>query len=327
MKSELGGVVANIGGHIDDTGAIILPDRVLFDQGKANITPSLGKFLADACQPWLSTLRNSGVDIAEVKIEGHASSEWRSNSSPREAFLGNLDLSQRRSQAVLRTCLDFVRDAELLEWSRKHLIAVGYSSVRPVLGEDGQEDQASSRRVVFSATPNRQSLIEEIETEAKIARYDRSLFGGWADNDADCQNTRQEILQEMSTGAVALSQSDCTVIRGKWVDPYTGDVHTTAQNVEVDHLVPLKWAWDRGAHSWRNEKRSDFANDPANLFVVSSYVNQDKGAKGPLDWLPPLGGFHCEYVTRFVRVTHKYKFEISEREQNEIEALRASLCE
>ncbi len=327
LKSELGGIVANIGGHIDDTGAIILPDRVLFDQGKANITPSLGKFLADACQPWLSTLRNSGVDIAEVKIEGHASSEWRSNSSPREAFLGNLDLSQRRSQAVLRTCLDFVGDAELLEWSRKHLIAVGYSSVRPVLLEDGQEDQASSRRVVFSATPNRQSLIEEIETEAKIARYDRSLFGGWSDNDGDCQNTRQEILQEMSTGDVTLSQSDCTVVRGKWLDPYTGGFKFIARDVEVDHLVPLKWAWDRGAHSWPAKTRSEFANDPANLFVVSSNVNQDKGAKGPLEWLPPLVEFHCQYVTRFVRVAQKYSLEIAEIERNEIDSLRVNLCQ
>lgn len=170
LRSELGDVVANMGGQIDDTGAIILPDRVLFNQGKASISPSLAKFLAQACQPWLSVLRTSGIDISEVKIEGHASSEWRSNSSPRAAFLGNLDLSQRRSQAVLRTCLDFVEDPELLEWARKHMIAVGYSSVRPVLAEDGGEDRAASRRVVFSATPNRKSLLDEIETEAQILR-------------------------------------------------------------------------------------------------------------------------------------------------------------
>lgn len=171
LKSELGELVTSIGGYIDETGAIILPDKVLFHQGKASITPDLAKFLAQACQPWLATLKGSGVDISEVKIEGHASSEWRRGSSPRAAFLGNLDLSQRRSQAVLRTCLDFVNDPELLEWSRKHLIAVGYSSVRPVL-KDGTEDRAASRRVVFSASPNRKSLLEEIETETKTASYE-----------------------------------------------------------------------------------------------------------------------------------------------------------
>ncbi len=34
IRSELGGIVSGIGGHIDDTGAIILPDQVLFDQAK-----------------------------------------------------------------------------------------------------------------------------------------------------------------------------------------------------------------------------------------------------------------------------------------------------
>lgn len=169
LRSELGRLVSEVGGRIDDTGAIILPDSVLFDQGKSQITPVLAKFLAQACGPWLTVLKNSGVDISEVKIEGHASSEWRSSSTPREAYLGNLDLSQRRSQSVLRTCLAFVPDAEVLEWARRHLIAVGYSSVRPVL-RDGLEDRVASRRVVFSATPNRKSLLDEIGTDAQTDR-------------------------------------------------------------------------------------------------------------------------------------------------------------
>lgn len=325
LKSELGDIVASVGGHIDETGAIILPDEVLFNQGKASITPSLARFLAQACQPWLATLKGSGVDIAEVKIEGHASSEWRSGSSPRVAFLGNLDLSQRRSQAVLRVCLDFVRDPELLNWSRKHLIAVGYSSVRPVL-KQGVEDQAASRRVVFSATPNRTSLLEEIETEAKIARYDRKLFGGWADRDGDCQNTRHELLNSLSTSAISLSSDKCAVVRGKWADPYTGKTFTEARDVEVDHLVPLKWAWDRGAHSWSDTKRGEFANDPANLFIVASYINEEKGAKGPNDWLPPSQAFQCQYLGRFQRVIKKYDVQLSESERSELELLMNSVC-
>ncbi len=163
IKSELGGLVSSFGGRIDNEGAIILPDEVLFEQGKANITPQLVRFLAQACEPWLVVLKNSGVQISEVKIEGHASSEWRSGSSPRAAYLGNLNLSQRRSQAVLRTCFDLISDPDLLEWARKHMIAVGYSSVRPVM-TNGEEDRKASRRVVFSATPNRDVLFDEIES-------------------------------------------------------------------------------------------------------------------------------------------------------------------
>lgn len=327
LRSQLGGIVSEVGGHIDDTGAIILPDRVLFDQGKSTITPSLDKFMQSTCEPWLATLHNSGIDLAEVKIEGHASSEWRGGASPQIAYLGNLNLSQQRSQSVLRTCLKYVGDPELLEWARKHLIAVGYSSVRPILGPDGQEDEVASRRVVFSVTPNRQSLIDEIQTDAGIAGYDRDLFGSWTDLDGDCRNTRQEILQASSTGNVSFDVNNCTVTRGRWLDPYTFNVFIDPRDVEVDHLVPLKWAWDRGAASWPAQKREDFANDEVNLFVVDGAVNREKGAKGPLDWLPPFERFQCEYITRFQRVVQKYDLQPSEKEQADMNALSTQLCE
>ena len=173
LRNELGDIVSNAGGRIDDTGAIILPDNILFEKGKAEITPVLGQFLEDACEPWLTVLKNSGVEISDVKVEGHASSEWGASSTPKQAYLRNLDLSQRRSQAVLRACLDIVENSEIHEWARSHMIAVGYSSVRPVM-RNGQEDRAASRRVVFSATPDREPLIEAIETEAKTLPIDRS---------------------------------------------------------------------------------------------------------------------------------------------------------
>ena len=166
LNAALGDVVSSVGGRIDENGAIILPDTVLFEQGSATVTRVLREFLAEACQPWVSTLMGSGVDIAEIKIEGHASSEWSSGSSPQQAYLGNLDLSQRRSQAVLRVCLDLIDDKAVINWARDHMIAVGYSSVRPIM-RNGQEDRVASRRVVLSAVPDRQGLIDQIENEAK----------------------------------------------------------------------------------------------------------------------------------------------------------------
>ena len=325
LKSELGGIVANVGGHIDETGAIILPDEVLFQRGKASITPNLAKFLADACLPWLSTLKNSGVDIAEVKIEGHASSEWHKRATLKQAFLGNLDLSQRRSQAVLRVCLDLVPDPTVLAWARKHLIAVGYSSVRPILA-DGEEDKVASRRVVFSVTPNTKTLLEEIETEARIANYDRSLFGNWSTTENSCKNTRHKLLEDQSLVPVSLSKSNCVVRRGKWADPYTGQEFTNAEDVEIDHLVPLKWAWDRGAYSWQESKRVAFANDQVNLFVVSESANQNKRAKGPTEWLPPSVAFQCQYVVRFARVVRKYAIEMPTAEAVALQDLQTEVC-
>ena len=165
LQRELGSLVEQVGGRIDPTTGEVIFLGVLFEQGKSSITQERREFLNEFCEPWLNLLRLSSVDIYEVKIEGHASSEWNPESDELEAYLGNLDLSQRRSQAVLRECMYLVNDADLLEWARGHMIAVGYSSARTV-SQNGEEDRIASRRVVFSATPNRESLIEEIETEA-----------------------------------------------------------------------------------------------------------------------------------------------------------------
>jgi outer membrane protein OmpA-like peptidoglycan-associated protein len=335
LKRQLGEIVSSVGGYIDDNGAIILPDAVLFDQGKANITPGMGRFLAKACGPWLSTLRSSGVQISEVKIEGHASSEWRPNSSAREAYLGNLDLSQRRSQSVLRACLDFVPNPDVLEWARKHLIAVGYSSVRPVL-RAGSEDRVASRRVVFSVSPDRDALIDEIEDEAKTQQlsrekhedigFDRSLFGTWADDDGNCMDTRHEVLVAMNVGNLMLSQDECFVSRGLWRDPYTGNEFANPREIHIDHLVPLRWAWDHGASQWEPSKRAAFFNDPMGLFVVEGSINQSKSDRWPLEWLPPLEEFQCQYSTRFNRMLMRYELELSDDEQQGFEELLSSLC-
>jgi len=262
-------------------------------------------------------LRSSGIPVSEVKIEGHASSEWSLGTTPEKAYLSNLDLSQQRSQVVLRECLSAVQNAELREWARGNLIAVGYSSARPVM-TNGAEDKAASRRVVFSVTPNQESVIEDIQTEAIGSQkpdFDRSAFGGWADADSDCQNTRHELLVDRSDIKVTLSNSKCFVVSGSWLDPYSGETHSDAKEIEIDHLVPLKWAWDHGAADWSADKRGLFANDQDNLIAVSARINREKSASGPTDWLPPNEDFKCQYVTNFENLVQKYELEFSNLEK------------
>ena len=59
-------------------------------------------------------------------------------------------------------------------------------------------------------------------------------------------------------------------------------------------------------------KREQFADDPVNLFAVEARVNRQKGAKGPLEWMPPRESFHCQYVTRFKRALIIYGLEWSD---------------
>lgn len=138
-----------------------------------------------------------------------------------------------------------------------------------------------------------------------IPAYDRDYFGrGWGDDDGDCQDTRQEILITLSTVPVRFTnESNCTVLSGKWISSFTNAVHLEASDLDIDHQVPLKWAWDHGAYSWDAETRYRFANDPVNLLPVERDLNQSKGASG-LEWLPPEN--QCGYIARFIRIVKLY---------------------
>ena len=108
-------------------------------------------------------------------------------------------------------------------------------------------------------------------------RYDRSEFGGWSDEDGDCQNTRHERLIARSLDHVELSGDGCFAVTGRWYDPYTGNTYTAAGELDIDHVVPLFYAWERGAAYWDPEKQRRFANDAANLLPVSAVANRSKG--------------------------------------------------
>ena len=164
LRNELGDSVARMGGQIKDDGAVVLPDELLFPVGSAELLVPLERFLEGFCRPWLVTLRNSGLDIDEIRIEGHASSEWRGAADTRDAFVRNLDLSQRRALAVLERCLGQAGDTADGDWARRHLTAVGYSSSR-LVQIDGRESPEFSRRVVFNTSLNRNRLLEEIGGE------------------------------------------------------------------------------------------------------------------------------------------------------------------
>lgn len=156
--------------------------------------------------------------------------------------------------------------------------------------------------------------------------YERSKFGhGWDDADGDCQNSRAEALISQSTTKVRFADGDrCRVVSGRWISPFTGNVIQNASDIDIDHVVPLKWAWDHGANTWPDDKRERFANDPVNLWSVELSLNRQKGAQGPEDWLPPAG--RCQYVSRFVRIVKVYGLEPSKAQMAGYRERLADYC-
>lgn len=155
--------------------------------------------------------------------------------------------------------------------------------------------------------PKGLSLEGALDQPGKQQDYERSAFGhGWSDADGDCQDSRAEALIAISSTLVRFaSDKRCRVVTGRWISPFTNRVIQNAGDIDIDHVVPLAWAWERGARDWPREKRERFANDPVNLFPVELSLNRSKGARGPDEWLPPAG--QCGYVARFTRIVKQYK--------------------
>lgn len=157
--------------------------------------------------------------------------------------------------------------------------------------------------------------------------YDRVFFGSWPDADGDCQNLRHEILLQRSIVIVALSKDGCRAVSGKWFDRYSAKTFTESSELDIDHLVPLKYSWNRGASLWSAEKRMLFSNDLKNLFAVQQSTNRQKGASGPAEWLPPNVEYRCQYIQDFQAIVDVYELEQTEDEKHLIKGEENRYCQ
>ena len=141
----------------------------------------------------------------------------------------------------------------------------------------------------------------------------RDFGPAWSvDVDRNGCGTRDDILRR-DLEAVQL-RGRCTVVAGVLRDPYTGRTVTFAKadadEVQIDHVVPLAAAWSLGARQWPQDRRERFANDPLNLLATSAAANESKGDRGPAEWLP-RAAFRCAYAVRYIRVVGTYGLALS----------------
>ena len=123
---------------------------VSFKVGDATIQPRFEGILTDFFPRYMKIVRAEEFeeDIREIRIEGHTSSEYGEHKG-RDAYFLNMDLSQRRTRAILRYVLELEEASEYEEWARPRITANGLSSSQPILKENGKEDEGRSRRVEF----------------------------------------------------------------------------------------------------------------------------------------------------------------------------------
>lgn len=196
-----------------------------------------------------------------------------------------------------------------------------------------------TRTKAFTAFDSMQSCLNSGGKQAKgkkststkahpssASKYSREKFGpGWADLDSDCKNSRVEALIEQSVGNIRYKdENKCQVVGGKWISPYSGETIFNASDIDIDHVVPLKFAWLHGANAWERSTRIKFANDPANLLSVEASLNRQKGAKGLGEWLPPKN--QCQYILRFYRIVKLYSVELTSEEKQQYDNIKKQYC-
>ncbi len=165
-------------------------------------------------------------------------------------------------------------------------------------------------------------ILEELEVKGRAPKtgYSREAFySGWPTIDG-C-SLRQRIIKREFGDTAKLEE--CIVVAGEYDEPYTGEhrIYTDRSEIskiQIDHVVALSDAWQKGAQYMNEDIRYKIATDPLNLLAVDGVANEKKSDGDAATWLPANKKFRCQYVARQVSVKYKYKIWVTEAEKQAI---------
>jgi hypothetical protein len=178
------------------------------------------------------------------------------------------------------------------------------------------------------------TLLDTLEVKGRAPRtgYSREQFGPtWADVDGNGCDTRNDVLaRDLDVASVRAGTEGCIVLTGTLDDPYSGRRidfqrgEDTSAEVQIDHVVALSDAWQKGAQQLSPAELLEFANDPLNLLAVDGDLNQQKGDGDAATWLPPDRSFRCAFVARQVAVKAEHRLWVTAAERDAIARVLAN---
>ena len=158
--------------------------------------------------------------------------------------------------------------------------------------------------------------------------YNRDLFKYESDLDSDGNWTRSEILIRDSTVEVRTNWRNgrSYVDTGAWLSPFDGKSYSYSSDVEIDHLVSLKEAWDSGAWRWSTNELQLYANDLEypTMTVVSISLNRSKGEKDFAEWTPVHA--KCWFAQMWVLIKYRWNLTIDADEKESLEEALEGGC-
>ncbi|TMS00251.1 HNH endonuclease [Nonomuraea basaltis] len=210
----------------------------------------------------------------------------------------------------------------------------GLATMAVLTGCGGLEAQDTTPE---TSKPDSASVSDARKKLAKLAvkgrapktGFDRDEFGSaWADVDRNGCDTRNDVLKrDLKDETFKSGTHDCIVLTGTLKDPYSGKTiefkrgQETSMAVQIDHLIPLSDAWQKGAQQWTATKRKEFANDPLNLLAVDGPLNGQKSDADAATWLPPRKAYRCTYIARQIDVKAKYEVWVTAAEKDAMETV------
>ena len=204
-----------------------------------------------------------------------------------------------------------------------------YETIFTQAENSGADYDAEAVSSANADVPLATEILEKLEVKGRAPKtgYTREEFyNGWPTVEG-C-NLRQRIIKREFGDTAVLD--GCNVIAGEYDEPYTGEhkIFTKreeiSKGVQIDHVVALSDAWQKGAQYMERETRYNIATDPLNLLAVDASANEKKSDGDAATWLPTNKKFRCQYVARQVSVKYKYKLWVTEAEKDAIARVLAN---
>ncbi|MGO4807592.1 DUF1524 domain-containing protein [Arthrobacter sp. 2MCAF15] len=191
-------------------------------------------------------------------------------------------------------------------------------------GVEGPGVDAPHQQPAFASKALAVLATLPVKGRAPKTGYSRDQFGpAWSDVDHNGCDTRNDVLRrDLTALALKPGTRDCVVLSGFLADPYTAAAinfrrgNATSTAVQIDHVVALSDAWQKGAQQLTPAQRLSFANDPLNLLAVDGPANQSKSDGDAATWLPPNKSYRCDYVARQISVKSSYGLWVTQAEHD-----------
>lgn len=206
-------------------------------------------------------------------------------------------------------------------------------------GNSSQNGVSTASQNVGSSSVNAQpgdSMSGIAIAEAASVGYSRSDYQPNWSVGSGC-DIRSRMLTSSSTVGVQYGRNGCTVTYGSWVDPYTGAIETgnpyrgdgTANDMDIDHIIPLHYVNNHGGSSWPASKKRQYgasleAMNQGVYVAVSASANREKSDKGPSQYYPTNGAYRCEYARKWRDIARLYGISLSNADYNVIRNTLAS---